>query len=599
MKGNLKKLLGVVLSAGIMFSSVGSLPTYAADENSTYKKASAIEANKEYEVSFEKDEKGSKWYKLELAKDGYVTIDSEGVNPYYDRLTLYDSDLNSFYSEYMGDAYSSNKYGVAAGTYYAEIKAEYGAKSDNKFTYAINYKEDDSWEKEDNATPVNATVIPLNKTIKGNLYKDADVDYYKFTLEKNGTVSVDFFHDYIDSGNHYWGLQLLDVNNRAYLDYWYVGNMLKEDNSRVNGLSAGDYYIKIYKNDHYSSKNYEFKINYTANADWEAEPNGATTSADKLEMGKSISGCLYVEDDVDYYEFTVEKRGIVNIAIETEFIDSGSQYWWIYCYDKAGNTKLGHRYGGWFGTDKYDEAYGIAGNRSGKSNLGTLDTIDGKCGIGFLEPGTYYLKIQKGESFSRNKYTLTMNSAEELWAPKTDMGWFERGNWSFWYENGVRQGTYDDPQGVLGDGTVRGREICDNSILDANGNGTWFWLDSVYDGAKAVGKEVWMPYIYQDEANWDDATKANIAAESDYGMDGMGRCVLDAINNKAGKWVRYDNEGKMLKGWVEIKGDLAEAYPDQVGNKYYYDTRTGLMAKGWVKIDGVDYYFDETSGVLQ
>ena len=157
---------------------------------------------------------------------------------------------------------------------------------------------------------------------------------------------------------------------------------------------------------------------------------------------------------------------------------------------------------------------------------------------------------------------------------------------NYWYENGVKQGTYDDPQGVLGEGTVRGREIYDR---ESDG---WYWLDSVYDGAKAVGKEVWMPYIYQDEDNWDDSKKNEVALESGE----MAECVLNAINNKSGKWVRYDENGKMLKGWVQIVDELAELYPEQKGNTYYYDYQTGLMAKGTVVFDGVEHYFDETTG---
>ena len=34
--------------------------------------------------------------------------------------------------------------------------------------------------------------------------------------------------------------------------------------------------------------------------------------------------------------------------------------------------------------------------------------------------------------------------------------------------------------------------------------------------------------------------------------------------------------GKMLKGWVTITGELAKLYPKQNGNTYYYDNRTGL-----------------------
>ncbi len=169
-------------------------------------------------------------------------------------------------------------------------------------------------------------------------------------------------------------------------------------------------------------------------------------------------------------------------------------------------------------------------------------------------------------------------------------GWFTKNGNDYWYENGIRQGTVNDPNGVWGDGTNRGREIYD-PVSDG-----WYWLDSIYDGAKASGKEVWMPYIYQNEDEWDDETIRNIANESD---PGMADCVYNAIKNKSGKWVRYDPNGMMIKGWVTIEGQYADCYPDQAGNTYYYDTRTGLMAKGEVTIDGQKHYFDEVTGALK
>ena len=55
----------------------------------------------------------------------------------------------------------------------------------------------------------------------------------------------------------------------------------------------------------------------------------------------------------------------------------------------------------------------------------------------------------------------------------------------------------------------------------------------------------------------------------------------------------------MLKGWVTIQGALAEKYPKQAGNTYYYDTQTGLMARGWITIDGTQHFFNEITGVLE
>ena len=57
--------------------------------------------------------------------------------------------------------------------------------------------------------------------------------------------------------------------------------------------------------------------------------------------------------------------------------------------------------------------------------------------------------------------------------------------------------------------------------------------------------------------------------------------------SSGGKWVRYDENGHMVKGWNE-----------QNGNRYYFDPVTGAMAKGTVEIDGAAYAFDETTGVL-
>lgn len=157
---------------------------------------------------------------------------------------------------------------------------------------------------------------------------------------------------------------------------------------------------------------------------------------------------------------------------------------------------------------------------------------------------------------------------------------------TYWYENGVKQGTYDDPKGVIGDGTVRGREIYDEET-DA-----WYWLDACYSGAKACSKEVWMPYIYQNEADFDNAEIEANAAKS----GNMASQVEIAIKKKTGKWVRYRADGSMVKGWYTVDEEEAKIYPKQAGNTYYYDHKTGLMAKGLTTIDGDIYYFDQVTG---
>ena len=154
-------------------------------------------------------------------------------------------------------------------------------------------------------------------------------------------------------------------------------------------------------------------------------------------------------------------------------------------------------------------------------------------------------------------------------AEKDHLVWIEKDGKQYWLENGEIQGVYGDPKNIRDTvyGLERGREIYDP------GSDGWYWLDAVYDGAKAENKEVWMPYIFQED-------------------------LVTGIN-KQGKWVRYDANGKMIKGWYSVDSALdRELYPDQVDNTYYYDLITGEMVKGEREIDGKAYQFDELTGVL-
>ena len=183
-------------------------------------------------------------------------------------------------------------------------------------------------------------------------------------------------------------------------------------------------------------------------------------------------------------------------------------------------------------------------------------------------------------------------SGSPMYMEGMDLAWNSVGGKFYWYEDCIKQGTYFDTRSAIGYGSIRGREIYDPAT------DSWFWLDSIYYGARAADKEVWIPYIYQEEIDWydDDAKLREMAALSDKGMED---CVYDAMKNKKGKWTRYGVDGKMLKGWVTIEGELADIYPDQAGNTYYYDTVTGLMAKGVVTLNGVKYSFNEITGALE
>lgn len=147
----------------------------------------------------------------------------------------------------------------------------------------------------------------------------------------------------------------------------------------------------------------------------------------------------------------------------------------------------------------------------------------------------------------------------------------------YWYDNGERAGYKIKEDGEPGepDLSYRGKEVF-VPYMDA-----WVWCDNIQKGAFAKGKDV-----YQE-------SYAGIFADREDGT---------------GKWVRYDEWGKMIKGWDW--GAL-----DNRGEYYFFEGITGAMAKGEVWIgpdsdgDGVQevsreasegaehWYFDEDTGL--
>jgi pectin methylesterase-like acyl-CoA thioesterase len=186
---------------------------------------------------------------------------------------------------------------------------------------------------------------------------------------------------------------------------------------------------------------------------------------------------------------------------------------------------------------------------------------------------TYYFDPITGEMAKGDK---VINNVPCYFDEITGIGahytWIEQGGVQYWYENGERQGALLSEDGTP-DLSYRGKEIYATD-LDA-----WCWLDNVDYGKRAVSKDVYQESLAGD---W---------GEIDNG-DGT----------RSGKWVRYDSEGRMIKGWSAGYGETARqiSSPDEANGEavYYFDETYGTMAKGTVTIDGVKYTFDETYGTL-
>lgn len=159
------------------------------------------------------------------------------------------------------------------------------------------------------------------------------------------------------------------------------------------------------------------------------------------------------------------------------------------------------------------------------------------------DKGTYYFDLITGAmAKGAGDIDGVPCAFDEYTGIALDGQWLTIKGADFWYEKGVRQGL---------DG--RGKEIYDPA------SDAWYWLDAVDQGKKATSKDV---YQESEAGQWADRA------------DGTG------------KWVRYDAQGHMIKGWSADK-------------RYYFDPIYGTMAKGDAVIDGRTYHFDKNTGVLQ
>lgn len=159
------------------------------------------------------------------------------------------------------------------------------------------------------------------------------------------------------------------------------------------------------------------------------------------------------------------------------------------------------------------------------------------------DKGTYYFDLITGAmAKGAGDIDGVPCAFDEYTGIALDGQWLTIKGADFWYEKGVRQGLEG-----------RGKEIYDPA------SDAWYWLDSVDQGKKATSKDV---YQESEAGQW---------ADRPYGT---------------GKWVRYDAQGHMIKGWSADK-------------RYYFDPIYGTMAKGDAVIDGRTYHFDKNTGVLQ
>lgn len=335
------------------------------------------------------------WYMFEITDNGYSVLyfdhdadDESTAQNIAWKIRIVDVDGNEYYAENSSMetmSLNSGIMGLPCGVYFISVASHmFSAKP---YTVTLSFTADTSIESEFNDTPETANPLKINTEMIGSLTKRdlvADRDYFSFSMENDGFVSVDFTHEALSQQHDGWNVTILsengDVIYREVSD-WSVSVL----RTPQIGLSAGNYYVLVGSDSLYLSNIvYRLILMKTEDASWESEPNNTPDSADVLAMGTTVNGTMVaigVDYDKDYFKFSVNEAGTLKVVFGHIVTDEDKEGWIVSLLDSSG---------------KEIKAESVNWNEFEK----TFEMN--------VEAGSYYILIESGLYFNSNAYLLNV-----------------------------------------------------------------------------------------------------------------------------------------------------------------------------------------------
>ena len=400
-----RKIISLLLSILMIITTISALSItsaaayYESEPNDSISTADSISTNSTvYGVSNTKSDYD--YYKFSLSSQGYITITMNHAQLDYGywNVYLYDTNGNKMYQWEFDASYASNsteKIGLPAGTYYADIEYGYNVKGVD-YSLKVNYTQTNYWETESNDSRTKADNISVNTTYYGVSNTKSDYDYCKFSLSSQGYITIAMNHAQLDSG--YWNVYLYDTNGNKMYQWEFDASYASNSTEKI-GLPAGTYYADIEYGYNVKGVDYNFKVNYTQTNYWESESNDSRTKADNISVNTTFYGVSNTKSDYDYYKFSLSSQGYITIAMNHAQLDSG--YWNVYLYDTNGN-------------ELYDWQFNATYASNSTEKIG-------------LPAGTYYVDIEYGYNVKGVDYSFIV---EQPLFPDVRSG--------DWYYNAVR-----------------------------------------------------------------------------------------------------------------------------------------------------------------
>ena len=163
-------------------------------------------------------------------------------------------------------------------------------------------------ETEPNNGTNTATEIVLGTECSGNICSSEDVDWYKFTVEKDYFTLSFIVDNSVDKSKleEGWTLTIYDTSATKVIKEYDIDSSLT---TPVLPYS-GEFYVCINSYSKYYAPigcKYTLLVNETEDLQWEDEKDDSLTTAKSILINKEYFGVLNDSDDVDCFSFTTDK----------------------------------------------------------------------------------------------------------------------------------------------------------------------------------------------------------------------------------------------------------------------------------------------------
>lgn len=302
--------------------------SYETEPNNDWNKANQIELNKEYTGNIQ-NYSDMDIYKFELKQEGSVYLNFFNVKAKQNwKIELYseDKEKNRILIETGSNHSVKNtlftKYRLPKGIYYIKCSLD-GLNNYDDYKIKVNYVAEtiESSEIEYNDTLDTANTIEVNKSYRGNIPTEKDVDYYSFSIDQASEVSVQMERENGETDKLYKvTLYRRNEDNKLIMyDRFYTGTNTISKGSKVTA-AQGTYVIKVEN----GAKSPEDKNDYilcvkqSATTDNVSEPTtpGDLTGENGLPIMVNCK-CL-ISTDEGRYIFSIPEEGNVIFKAESE-----------------------------------------------------------------------------------------------------------------------------------------------------------------------------------------------------------------------------------------------------------------------------------------